>query len=193
MLPSPETRFSFLSHTAASFIAGSLLLLAIAANAGAEPVIAGFRDLFFGSDVLQKPTGSKPESKLWWNDGHWWGSLWNGATGRYEIYQLDLDTQTWSSTGVAIDNRGDSLADALWDGSKLYVDGALLIGLDRQPKAVPIVQRRIGENPFDHLKRQLQPGDFFVMLVVRICRFLAANAGHLDGARFRCIPFRLLR
>ena len=38
--------------------------------------------------------------------------------------------------------------------------GALLIGLDRQPKAVPAAERGIGERRRDHVERQLQPVGF---------------------------------
>ena len=37
---------------------------------------------------------------------------------------------------------------------------ALLIGLDRQPKAVPARKRRIGERRRDHVERQFQPVGF---------------------------------
>jgi PKD repeat protein len=67
------------------------------------------------------PTGEKPESKLWFNDGAWWGSLWDTASSRYEIFRFNATTQSWASTNVALDARSNSRADTLWDGSKLYV------------------------------------------------------------------------
>ena len=67
------------------------------------------------------PTGEKPESKTWFNDGSWWGSLWDTASGRYEIFRFDAGTQTWTSTNVPLDTRTNSRADTLWDGAKLYV------------------------------------------------------------------------
>ena len=68
-------------------------------------------------------SGEKPESKLWWNDGSWWASLWDAAGGGYEIHRLNVATQTWVSTGTALDPRSTSRADALWHqaSSKLYV------------------------------------------------------------------------
>jgi trimeric autotransporter adhesin len=66
-------------------------------------------------------SGSKPESKLWWNDGIWWGSLWDTTSGTYHIQRLDLARQAWVDTGVQLDNRAGTRADALWDGTKLYV------------------------------------------------------------------------
>jgi PKD repeat protein len=69
------------------------------------------------------PTGSKPESKLWWNDGFWWASMWDVASSDFHIYRLDTGTQTWSDTGVALDDRSSTRADVLWDApsGKLYV------------------------------------------------------------------------
>jgi hypothetical protein len=67
------------------------------------------------------PTGEKPESKTWFNDGAWWGSLWDTASSRYEIFRLNTTTQTWSSTNVPLDTRSNTRADTLWDGTHLYV------------------------------------------------------------------------
>jgi PKD repeat protein len=65
--------------------------------------------------------GSKPESKLWFNDGIWWGSLWDADTATFHIYRLDLGANTWVDTNVQLDNRTGTRADVLWDGTKLYV------------------------------------------------------------------------
>ena len=67
------------------------------------------------------PSGSKPESKLWWNDGYWWASLWDTATSDFYIYKLNLSTQTWERTNTPLDPRTGTRADVLWDGTKLYV------------------------------------------------------------------------
>jgi PKD repeat protein len=69
------------------------------------------------------PTGSKPESKLWWNDGFWWASMWDTASADFHIFRLDQGTQTWTDTGVALDDRPGTRADTLWDeaADKLYV------------------------------------------------------------------------
>src|SRR5205809_305991 len=37
-----------------------------------DPVTAGYRDFSYGTSGVAEPTGEKPESKLWWNDGLWW-------------------------------------------------------------------------------------------------------------------------
>ncbi len=67
------------------------------------------------------PTGSKPESKLWWTDGAWWASMWAGSGAGFHIFRLDPATQRWVDTGVPIDDRSGTRADALWDGTHLYV------------------------------------------------------------------------
>ncbi|HEU4918889.1 MAG TPA: PKD domain-containing protein [Candidatus Limnocylindrales bacterium] len=66
-------------------------------------------------------SGEKPQSKLWWNDGIWWGNLWDADTADFHIHRLDLATNSWLDTGVRIDDRGGTRADVLWDGTKLYV------------------------------------------------------------------------
>ncbi len=101
------------------------LLLTICGNAGflqaqSTPVAAGYRDFYFGKSVNGLLTGEKPQSKLWWNDGLWWGSLWDLAIKKYTVHRFNVATQSWTSTGTAIDTRVDSKGDALWDGQYLY-------------------------------------------------------------------------
>jgi trimeric autotransporter adhesin len=69
------------------------------------------------------PTGEKPESKLWWNDGIWWASMWSQSAAAYHIFRLNTANQSWVDTGTVLDNRASSRADTLWDAStnKLYV------------------------------------------------------------------------
>lgn len=83
----------------------------------------GYLDFSYGTTTAGDPTGEKPESKLWWNDGFWWGSLYNAATSAYHIYRLNWGTQDWEDTGVVLDDRPNSKADTFWDTSanKLYV------------------------------------------------------------------------
>ncbi|MGH7597988.1 MAG: DUF7594 domain-containing protein, partial [bacterium] len=85
------------------------------------PITNGYRDFNYGSTVFEAPTADKPQSKLWWNDGSWWGCLWNPAANKYRIHRFDLATQSWINAGPDIDDRSQSLADALWDGQKLYI------------------------------------------------------------------------
>jgi len=73
------------------------------------------------SPASSTPTESKPENKLWFNDGFWWGSLWSTSASAFRIHRLNMTTHTWTDTGVAIDSRSGSHGDALWDGTKLYI------------------------------------------------------------------------
>ncbi|MEZ4731281.1 MAG: Calx-beta domain-containing protein [Caldilineaceae bacterium] len=84
----------------------------------------GYLDFSYtGYTGAGSPTGEKPESKLWWNDGFWWGSLFDSVTNSYHIYRLNWGTQTWEDTGIMLDDRPNTKADVLWDGAanKLYV------------------------------------------------------------------------
>jgi uncharacterized repeat protein (TIGR02543 family) len=85
------------------------------------PVTAGYRDFYFTKSANSTPTGEKPQSKLWWNDGIWWGSLWDPGPKTHSIHRFNLATQSWTSTGTAIDSRANAKADALWDGQRLYI------------------------------------------------------------------------
>ena len=111
-----------------------------APSAGAVPADgAGYKDFRYtdadstgvdGTDAsgreVSGPTSEKPQSKLWFNDGTWWGVLFNPdgpGDGAYEIHRYDRANHAWSSTGTLVDARNDSRADAIWDGraGKLYV------------------------------------------------------------------------
>jgi len=84
----------------------------------------GYEDFVFGSGVDQddnRLTGAKPESKLWFQDGRWWATLWLPGAGSYRIHWLDQGTHTWIDTGVAIDERPRSRQDVLQAGGKLYI------------------------------------------------------------------------
>ncbi len=110
----------YLCAVVALVIVVSVALGARGEPATAAPADVGYRDFQFGSECNSTPTGEKPESKLWWNDGFWWGSLC-APDNTYHIYRLDVPTQTWIDTGTPLDDRPSSKADTLWDGQKLYV------------------------------------------------------------------------
>jgi PKD repeat protein len=107
----------------ASFlIAVALAALSFARVAQAAPGDIGYEGpstTGAGSGI----TASKPESKVWWNDGFWWGSIWDATSADFHIFKLDQGTQAWSDSGVALDDRSGTHADVLWDGNaaKLYV------------------------------------------------------------------------
>src|ERR687896_1502488 len=72
----------------------------------------------------QGPTAAKTQSKLWFNDGVWWGILFNGSSEEFHIYRYDDAKDAWSDTGTLVDGRNTSRADTLWDGPHLYVVSA---------------------------------------------------------------------
>jgi hypothetical protein len=107
----------------------SLLIGGIVA---ADPIEVGFRGPSYplGTGFNSEPTGEKPESKLWWNDGSWWGILWSTDRNAYSIHELkrSIDefnrvTRNWVDRGPAVDDRMASRADVGWDGprQRLYV------------------------------------------------------------------------
>jgi hypothetical protein len=114
-----------------SFMALVSLLL-IGSLAGAQTIEAGYRDFEYPEDAgsNSKPTGEKPESKLWFNDGLWWGVLWRGELkgGGYTINRLDRTTQTWIETQTVVDQRSKARVDVGWDGTHLYVVAHIYAG-----------------------------------------------------------------
>lgn len=66
-------------------------------------------------------TSDKPQSKLWYNDGLWWATMFNSTSLTWHIYRLDRAAGTWVDTGTRVDDRPQTLSDALWSGSKLYI------------------------------------------------------------------------
>lgn len=109
-----------------------LLLLGIVGSTAVPARAAddvGYRGVQFAdpgdfTNPDNSPTGEKPQSKLWFNDGKWWGILKTKTSGGYRIFRLDSATQQWAATGTLIDARPTSHADALWDGTKLFVGTA---------------------------------------------------------------------
>jgi Ca2+-binding RTX toxin-like protein len=70
------------------------------------------------------PTTSKPESKLWFNDGRWWAVMAKKASATdnvYDIVRLRLRPQRWVDTGVVVDGRDSTRQDVLSTGNKLFI------------------------------------------------------------------------
>jgi len=73
------------------------------------------------------PTGTKrAESVLWYNDGYWWGNLWDTATSDFHIFRFD-PAQGWVDTKVTTEPRANTHHDVLWDGRTLYVASHLFV------------------------------------------------------------------
>lgn len=78
------------------------------------------------------PTTSKPESKLWFNDGFWWAVMAKRvATGNndYHIFRLSLRPQRWVDTGVPVDGRASTRQDVLSTGSRLFIASHKYVGV----------------------------------------------------------------
>jgi hypothetical protein len=92
-----------------------------AASGSGQVGYPDFSYLGSSSSTPSAPTAKEVQSKLWFNDGIWWGVLYSTSVKGFQIYRLDSATQTWSSTGVTVDTRVTSRSDALWDGTHLYI------------------------------------------------------------------------
>ncbi|HET7167788.1 MAG TPA: hypothetical protein VFI69_01175, partial [Candidatus Limnocylindrales bacterium] len=88
----------------AAMTAGLALLLATPLIASADPGDLGFQGPD-GTGAGAAPSGSKPQAKLWFNDGTWWASMWDVGTSDFYIWKLDRSTETWSRTGTRLDDR----------------------------------------------------------------------------------------
>ena len=120
-------------------VAGSIALGA--GVTGAAPVEVGYSGPSFAGGSVREPTAEKPESKLWYNDGTWWASMYSDDNPEgpaledgYYIFKLNLSTKQWQRQDTQLDPRNTSSADVLWDGNKLYVASHIKDG-DSQPNA----------------------------------------------------------
>lgn len=86
-----------------------------------QPAALARVGLQFPSTLTSSPTADEIQSKLWFHDETWWGVLIESSTAAMHLYRLDSESQTWTDAGLLIDERSESRADVLWDGSHLYV------------------------------------------------------------------------
>jgi hypothetical protein len=103
-------------RTACIVICGFVAAGVTAGIAGAD---IGVQGPAYTAGTGGSPTTSKPESKLWFHDGHWWASMFVAGTGNYDIFRLN--GSTWTDTTVVIDDRASTRQDVLSDGNTLYV------------------------------------------------------------------------
>jgi hypothetical protein len=113
-----------------ALVLGLAFTLAPHASQAANPNV-GYADFAFGSAPGTDPTADKPQSKLWHNDGYWWSVMFNSGSGKWHIYRLNWPSQ-WVDTGVVVDERPTSRADALSVGSKLYVASLVRLSSSNQ-------------------------------------------------------------
>ena len=108
----------------AAALASGLLTVVSVAQAPAAVAASldfGIASQSFAGFATSTPTAPKPESKLWYAQGSWWADMASTATGGYTIERLDRGSSTWVDTGVALDGRGNTQADVLWNGQHLFV------------------------------------------------------------------------
>ena len=84
----------FLRQRAVTILAVTVAFgaLSLAAPAIAGAVIGTQGPSFAGANAAVPPSGPKPESKLWFNDGSWWGYLFDSASGDFHIFRFDAGT-----------------------------------------------------------------------------------------------------
>ena len=92
-------------------------------------------DFSTGGDAV---TGSRNQSKLWFNDGKWWAVMFdktNAANPSYRIQSLNMATQTWTTgaTATQADKRNKSHADVLSDGNTLWMASSHKSGTNIAP------------------------------------------------------------
>jgi PKD repeat protein len=104
-------------------VVGALVALGLVTGSGAASAAAG--DIGYPgpsfTGVSYPPTSDKPQSKLWYTDGSWYAVMFDSVSRTWHIFRLDRPTEKWIDTGVVVDTRANTLADVLWDGTRLYV------------------------------------------------------------------------
>jgi Ca2+-binding RTX toxin-like protein len=111
----------------AKALAAVAFVLTMAMPAAAEAANIGVDGPDFAAGVSGSPSGYKGESKLWFNDGFWWASMFAADTSAYHIFRLDKATQVWTDTGIETDNRDSSRQDTFWDGTHLWVSSHIFV------------------------------------------------------------------
>lgn len=94
------------------------------------------------------PSGSKPESKVWFHDGRWWGDLWDTTTSDHYIHWYDVSGRRWVRTGTILEDRSGTRSDVLSDGNALYVSSHRFAeGSGSTATGQPALLRRYSYNP----------------------------------------------
>ncbi|WP_253904332.1 hypothetical protein [Arthrobacter sp. Br18] len=84
---------------------------------------------------------------MWFNDGIWWGNLWDTVSSDFHIFKFDAATSSWVDTGVATETRASTHHDVLWDGTTLNVASYRFVNdnLPAEP-GFPTTMRRYSYN-----------------------------------------------
>ena len=88
------------------------------------PDAVTYRGFQYDAAVVESPTASKSQSKLWYAHGAWWGMLHEPESDELHIYRLEPARSRWVDTGTLVDERPSARADALSVGDQLYVASA---------------------------------------------------------------------
>lgn len=107
-------RSTFILALSLASLVGTLFISGVAAVA----VATGHRGPVFG-EAAEEPTQDVTQSKVWYHDGKWWAGMFDDTTDANFIYRLD--GTAWTKTEAELDDRNDSHADYLWDGTNLHV------------------------------------------------------------------------
>ena len=99
--------------------ASGVSLVATTASAAGDVGFVG--PSYTGTQQPNAPTAEKPQSKLWFAAGKWWGALWDTTTNDYHVFGYDWAANTWNDTGTVLETRTRVDMDTLWDGTHLYV------------------------------------------------------------------------
>jgi hypothetical protein len=125
-------------RTATSILsAGLAAILAAGTVLASTPVTVGYRDHTYGGGAF-RPSGDKPQSKLWYTDGSWFAGMFLFSTAptaksEYRIYRHD-GAHSWTVTPTVVDTRDTSHADYLWHEAS---DTLYAISVPQIPNAVP--------------------------------------------------------
>jgi hypothetical protein len=104
---------------ACAILCGLMAALLLPSVASAD---IGIQGPAYTTGTSGSPTTSKPESKLWFNDGSWWASMAaQVAVGDSDYHIFKLVGNTWTDTGVVIDQRDSTRQDVLSVGNTLFV------------------------------------------------------------------------
>jgi hypothetical protein len=128
-----------------------LAALLLALTALVVPVTAAAADVGvqdFSHTGTGTPTGTKRQTNaLWFNDGIWWGNLWDTASSDFHIFRFNAATNSWVNTGVATETQANTHHDVLWDGTTLFVASYRFVndGLPFEPN-FPSTMRRYSYN-----------------------------------------------
>jgi hypothetical protein len=125
---------------------GLATLVAAGTVLAGTPVTNGWRDHAYGGGAF-RPSGDKPQSKLWYTEEgggavQWWGGMFRYSSSpplsEFRIYKLTGAGSTWTATTTVVDRRDSSHGDYLWDEATntLYV-ASVVTPNNSAPFAVP--------------------------------------------------------